>query len=132
LNLYLPALQGHLPANVIRAFRALLEFYYLVRWDTITEDDLDEVQGAISHFPTFQELFAPVCNGKGFLLLRQHAIVHYPALIRLFGATNGLCTSITESKHIHAVKEPWRQSSRNEALFQMLKTNQHLNQLAAA
>jgi hypothetical protein len=59
-------------------------------------------------------------------------MVHYPSLIRLFGAPNGVCSSITESKHIRAVKEPWRRSSRNNALFQMLTTNQRLDQLSAA
>jgi hypothetical protein len=63
---------------------------------------------------------------------RQHSIMHYHALIRLFGAPNGLCSSITESKHIRAVKEPWRRSNRNEALGQLLVTNQRLDQLAAA
>jgi hypothetical protein len=59
-------------------------------------------------------------------------MVHYAPLIRLFAAPNGICTSITESKHIRAVKEPWRRSSRNNALFQMLTTNQRLDQLTAA
>jgi hypothetical protein len=53
-------------------------------------------------------------------------------LVRLFGAPNGLCSSITESKHIRAVKEPWRRSNRNQALGQMLVTNQRLDQLMAA
>ncbi|KAL0957170.1 hypothetical protein HGRIS_003262 [Hohenbuehelia grisea] len=34
--------------------------------------------------------------------------MHYPETIPLFGALNGLCTSITENKHIKAVKQPWR------------------------
>jgi len=56
-------------------------------------------------------------------------MVHYAQLIRLFAAPNGVCTSITESKHI--LKEPWHRSSQNNALFQMLTTNQWLDQLAA-
>jgi hypothetical protein len=80
---------------------------------------------------TFREAFAPIHGVKGFSLPRQHAMVHYPQLIRLFAAPNGVCTSITESKHIRAVKEPWRLSSRNNALFQMLTTNQRLDQLSA-
>ena len=59
-------------------------------------------------------------------------MVHYPALIRLFGAPNGLCSSITESKHITAVKVPWRRSNRNQPLGQMLMTNQRSDKLAAA
>jgi hypothetical protein len=58
--------------------------------------------------------------------------MHYHHLIREFGAPNGLCSSITESKHIKAVKEPWRRSNRFNALGQMLLTNQRLDKLAAA
>ncbi|KAG0699342.1 hypothetical protein DFH29DRAFT_1002037 [Suillus ampliporus] len=57
---------------------------------------------------------------------------HYVSLIRQFGAPNGLCSSITKSKHIKAVKEPWRWSSRYEALGQMLLINQRLDKLAAS
>jgi hypothetical protein len=53
-------------------------------------------------------------------------------LIRLFGLPNGLCSLITESKHIKAVKEPWWRSNRYNALLQMLVTNQRLDKLAAA
>jgi hypothetical protein len=67
-----------------------------------------------------------------FSLPRQHSLCHYILLIRQFGAPNGLCSSITESKHIKAVKEPWRRSSRFRALGQMLLTNQRLDKLAAA
>jgi hypothetical protein len=53
-------------------------------------------------------------------------------LVHNYGALNGLCSSITESKHIKAVKEPWWHSSCYEALSQMLLTNQCLDKLAAA
>jgi hypothetical protein len=68
----------------------------------------------------------------GFNLPRQHLLIHYHKLIRAFGAPNSLCSSITESKHIKAVKEPWRRSNRFEALSQMLLTNQRLDMLAAS
>jgi len=96
-QLYLPALQGHLPGDVIRRFRAFLEFCYIACRDVITEGDLVELQDALSRFHSFREVFAPIRGTNGFSLPRQHAIIHYPALIRLFGAPNGVCTSITES-----------------------------------
>jgi hypothetical protein len=68
----------------------------------------------------------------GLSLPRQHSMNHYPAMIRLFRAPNGLCSSITEAKHIKAVKEPWRRSNRNKPLKQMIFTNQRLDKLAAA
>jgi hypothetical protein len=58
-------------------------------------------------------------------------MVHYSMLIRLFGALNGLCLSITESKHINNVKDPWWQSNRFNALLQMLITNQQVDKLSA-
>ncbi|KAG1865484.1 hypothetical protein DFJ58DRAFT_838602 [Suillus subalutaceus] len=66
-----------------------------------------------------------------FSLPRQHSLVHYAYLIRQFGAPNGLCSSITKSKHIKAIKEPWRRSSKYKVLGQMLVTNQRLDKLAA-
>ena len=68
----------------------------------------------------------------GFSLPRQHSLVHYHNNIKNFGAPNGLCSSITESKHIAAVKRPWRRSSRYKALAQILKVNERLDRLAAA
>ncbi|KAJ7883643.1 hypothetical protein B0H14DRAFT_2273060, partial [Mycena olivaceomarginata] len=57
---------------------------------------------------------------------------HACAASELFGAPGGLCSSITESRHITAVKKPWRRSSRYNALGQMLLTLQRLDKLAAA
>ena len=62
---------------------------------------------------------------------RQHSLVHYRLNIQEFGAPSGLCSSITESQHITAVKRPWRRSSRFDALGQMLLTNQRLDKLNA-
>jgi hypothetical protein len=117
---------------MVRAIRAFLEFCYIARKNVLTEDDLSELQSALSRFHQYREIFISTGVRDHFSLPRQHSMVHYYSLIRLFGAPNGLCSSITESMHIRAVKEPWRRSNRNEALGQMLVTNQRLDQLAAA
>jgi hypothetical protein len=57
--------------------------------------------------------------------------MHYHFLIEEFGAPGGLCSSITEFRHITAVKKPWRHSNRFNALGQMLLTNQRLDKLHA-
>ena len=119
--------------DVIRTFRAFLEFCYIVRQSVITEPDLIRLQEALDRFHKFRTIFETTgVRPHGISLPRQHALVHYASLIRLFGAPNGLCSSLMESKHIRAVKEPWRRSNRNQALGQMLVTNQRLDQLAAA
>ena len=62
----------------------------------------------------------------------DNSLMHYVFAITEFGTPNGLCSSITESKHIKAVKHPYQCSNRNKPLGQMLITNQHIDKIAAA
>ncbi|KAG1893112.1 uncharacterized protein F5891DRAFT_963491 [Suillus fuscotomentosus] len=132
MKVYLPAIEGHVPVDVVRTFRALLEFCYLVRRNIITEDTLVEIEDALSRFHHYRNIFRTTGVVPTFSLPRQHSLKHYVQNIRLFAAPNGLCSSITENKHIKAVKEPWRRSSRYNALGQILVTNQRLDKLSAA
>jgi hypothetical protein len=133
VKVYLPAIEGHVPAEMIQSLRAFLEFCYIARRNIINTTSLNELEDALKHFHTHRKIFQD-CGIRvdGFNLPRQHSLIHYHQLIREFGAPNGLCSSITESKHIKAVKEPWRRSNRFNALGQMLLANQRLDKLAAA
>lgn len=118
---------------MVRAIRAFLDFCYLARRNIITDKGLEEMQDALNRFRHFREIF--VLTGvrpNGFSLPRQHSIFHYPNQVRDFAAMNGHCTSITESKHIEAVKKPWRSSNKHDPLRQMLLTNQRYDKMAAA
>ena len=131
--MYLPAIEGYVPGDVLRTFRAFLEFCYIARHDIINEDTLAQLTDALARFHHHRTIFEQVgIRAEGFALPRQHSLIHYPALIRSFGAPNGLCSSITESKHIVAIKKPYRRSNRYKALGQMLLTNQRLDKIAAS
>ena len=131
--MYLPAIEGYVPRDILRVFRAFLEFCYIAWHDTINEDMLAEMADALARFHHHRKIFEEIgIRPKGFSLPRQHSLIHYPALIRSFGAPNGLCSSITESKHIAAIKKPWQRSNCYEALGQMLLINQRLDKLAAS
>lgn len=133
IKVYLPAIEGHVPPEMVRAIRTFLEFCYLARRDVIDTDGIRELQEALDKFHHYREIFERSgVRPDGFNLPRQHSFIHYIKLIHAFGAPNGLCSSITESKHIKAIKEPWRRSNHYEALGQMLITNQRLDKLAAA
>lgn len=124
---------GLVPQDIVRCFHAFLEFCYIVRQDIITEDTLEKLSDALRHFHQYWQIFEDTgVQMNGFSLPRQHSLSHYILLIHIFGAPNGLCSSITESKHIKAIKEPWRRSSKFNALGQMLLTNQHLDKIAAS
>ncbi|KAJ7484562.1 hypothetical protein FB451DRAFT_1555053 [Mycena latifolia] len=133
MKVYLPAIEGHVPAQMLRAFSAFLDFCYLVRRNVVDEATLTAIDAALARYHRERVIFTEsgVCP-NGFCLPRQHSLTHYRYLIQQFGAPNGLCSSITESKHIKAVKQPWRRSSRFEALSQMLTINDRLDKLAAA
>src|SRR3984957_7807239 len=117
---------------MVCAIRALLNFCYIARCDVHDTHTLTAFDDALQRFHHHREIFRESGIRMDFNLPRQHSLIHYLKLIRAFGAPNGLCSSITESKHIKAVKEPWRRSNRFEALGQMLLTNQQLDKLAAS
>ncbi|KAF9233079.1 hypothetical protein BU15DRAFT_90481 [Melanogaster broomeanus] len=132
MKVYINAIEGYVPDDMIRAFHAFLKFCYIARHDIITEDTLEDLEDALNHFHEYREIFVSTNVRSNFALPRQHAMKHYPGLIHLFGAPNGLCSSITESKHIQAVKRPYRCSSKFNALKQILLTNQRIDKLAAS
>ena len=131
-QVYLPAISDYVPAEMVHALSAFLEFCYLVRRSTIDEDCLLLIDDAVARYHAARDVFIETGVRDDFSLPRQHAMIHYRSLIQAFGAPNSLCSSITESKHIKAVKEPWRRSNRNQPLGQMLLVNQRLDKLAAA
>jgi hypothetical protein len=132
LQVYLPAIEGHVPTEAVRCLRAFLEFCYIARRNVHNKKSLTDLDDALQRFHHYRTIFEHTgVRPDGFSLPRQHAMTHYLTRIRAFGGPNGLCSSITESKHIKAVKEPWRRSNRFEALSQMLLTNQRLDKLAA-
>jgi len=132
MKVFLPAIAGLVPSGMLCAITAFLDFCYLVRRSQIDESVLDQIDDAVNRFHRECHIFIELGIRDNFLLPRQHAIVHYHLTIQLFGAPNGLCSSITESKHIKAVKQPYRRSSRNNPLGEMILTNQRNDKLAAA
>jgi hypothetical protein len=101
---------------MIRTLRDFLEFCYLVRRNVVTEQMLSEIQATLDQFHQHREVFQPDVMTSSFNLPQQHSMKHYPDMIRLFGAPNGLCSSITESKHIKAIKQPYHRSNHHNTL----------------
>jgi len=130
------AIEGFVPRDVTRCFNAYLDFCYIARASIFTQSTLDRLDEALESFRQYRKIFQRIGvrdpTPAGFSLPRQHAMAHYRRHIENFGAPNGLCSSITESKHISAVKRPWRRSSRYNAINQMMQTNCRAEKLTAA
>ncbi|KAI5829502.1 hypothetical protein K523DRAFT_352494 [Schizophyllum commune Tattone D] len=132
MKIYIAAIAGHVPERMVKALSAYLDFCFLARRNAITSTMLAKMDDALSRFYEDRQIFMDVGVRVDISLPRQHALKHYIPSILLFGSPNGLCSSITESKHIKAVKEPWRRSNRYNALGQMLTTNVRLDKMHAA
>ncbi len=135
-QVFLPAIIRYVPDKMVQCIAALLDFCYLARRSTHDSHTLAAMSHLLARFEelrvVFEEAGVRVDTHEGFALPRQHALFHYVRNIQLFGSPNGLCSSITESKHISAVKVPWRASSRHNALGQIIRTITRSNKIAAA
>ncbi|KAL1697802.1 hypothetical protein EV121DRAFT_163742, partial [Schizophyllum commune] len=132
MKIYLAAIAGHVPAQMVKSLSAFLDFCYLARRNSITSSMLTKMEDTLARFHELRQVFIDVGVRVDISLPRQHSLKHYVPSILLFGSPNGLCSSITESKHIKAVKEPWRRSNRYNALSQMLLTNSRLDKMHTA
>jgi hypothetical protein len=108
-----------------------MELCFLFRRNAITTTDIKQIQYELDRLHQLREVFIEAGVRADISLPHQHALLHYVIGITNFGSPNGLCSSITESKHIVAVKNPWRCSNRYKALAQMVHTINRLDKLAA-
>lgn len=129
--MYLAAVVGYLPSKMIRCLSTFINACYIVRRNAISEPVRQRFKNLVEQFQQLRSIFIESGVRASISLPRQHALPHFVNAIELFGAPNGLCSSITESKHIKAVKEPWRRSSRFRALVQMLIIIIRMEKMAA-
>lgn len=129
-KIYLLAIADYVPAQMVQALAAFSEFCYIVHQYSLDENYLIALKNALQQFETHHSIFQAcgICPAETSIP-HIHALQHYEEVIQLFGAPNGLCPSITESKHIAAVKKPYRHSNHNQALHQILVINQQLDNL---
>ncbi|KAH9015025.1 hypothetical protein EDB84DRAFT_1277471, partial [Lactarius hengduanensis] len=122
MKVFLAAIAGYVPSAMVRCIAAFMDACYIARRNAINSPSLEHLRDCVKTFHRLRAIFVETGARISLSLPRQHALEHFYNAIHLFGSPNGLCSSITESKHIRAVKEPWRRSSRYLALTQMLRT----------
>ena len=132
MKIYLPVIEGHVPAKMVHAVHDLIEFSYLVRCDVHDTESIHAIDTALKRFHNDHKIFRMSGVVDHFNYPRQHSLKHYAAMICAYGSPSGLCSSMTENKHIKAVKKPWRHSNRYMAMKQMLLMNQRLDKLSAS
>ncbi|KAF6755243.1 hypothetical protein DFP72DRAFT_811830 [Ephemerocybe angulata] len=129
MKVYLAAIAGHVPNEMVQCLSVFLDMCYIFRRNAITITAIKKAQQLLTKFHELREVFVTSGTRSHTSLPRQHALSHFIPSIIDFGSPNGLCSSITESRHISAVKEPWRRSNRFNALSQMLVTIARLDKI---
>ena len=90
MQVYLPAIDGHIPDEMVKTMRAFLEFCYIARHNIHDTHSLAALDGALQRFHLHHEIFQTSgVHSTGFNLPRQHSLIHYGKLICAFGAPNG-------------------------------------------
>jgi hypothetical protein len=130
-KVYIAEITGYVPSEIVKCLATFMDLCYIFRRNAITSTALKNAEALLDQFHELRGFFVDAGVCTSFKLPRQHALLHYLTSIPLFGSPNGLCSSIMESKHIKAVKEPWRRSSRFRALPQMLRIIVRLEKLTA-
>ena len=116
---------------MVQSIATFMDACYIARRNVITAPALKRFRENVEKFYQLWNIFIDTGVRDSISLPRQHALKHFYHSIHLFGSPNGLCSSITESKHIKAVKEPWRRSSRYQALIQMLWVITRMEKMSA-
>ena len=108
LQVFLSAIAGYLPSAMVQSIATFMDVCYIAHHNAIMAPALEHFCESVEKFHELYNIFieASVCNSIS--VPRQHALKHFYRSIHLFGSPNCLCSSITDLKHIKAVKEPWR------------------------
>lgn len=104
---------------------------YIARRNAISMSALELFQEHVAQYLELREVFVTSGVRDKTAVPRQHTLSHYFLSIQLFGSPNGLCSSITKSKHKESTKGPWRWSNRYNPLPQMLRTLLRLEKITA-
>ncbi|KAN0129101.1 hypothetical protein V8E53_013097 [Lactarius tabidus] len=131
MKVFLSAIAGYVPSAMVRCIAAFMDACYIARRNAIDSSSLEHFQDCVRTYHDLRTIFLEAGLNIKLSVPRQHALSHFYQGIHLFGSPNGLCSSITESKHIEAVKKTWRRSSRYRALTQMLRTIQRMDKMQA-
>ena len=107
-QVYLPTIAGHVPDDMVNCVVAFLGICYIIQLNAIDSCVIEnQLTNALDQYDQYCQYFLTTSVCKRFNLPCNHAWKHIIQAIQLFSSPNGLCSLITELKHIVAVKQPW-------------------------
>ncbi|KAF8262141.1 hypothetical protein EI94DRAFT_1773267 [Lactarius quietus] len=129
MKVFLTAAAGYIPSAMVRCIASFMDACYIARWNAIDLPSLKCFQDHVQTFHQLRDVFIEAGVRVEISFPHQHALSHFYHAIHQFSSPNGLCSSITESKHILATKDTWRRSSKNNPMGQMVRTIQRMDKM---
>ncbi|KAN0135781.1 hypothetical protein V8E53_006421 [Lactarius tabidus] len=116
----LPLPENRSTARLIRAVRALLDFFYLSQYSVHSTESLDALEDALRRFHEDKDIFIELGIRQHFNLPKLHSLSHYRRSIMLFGAADNYNTEQSERLHIDFTKNAYQATNFKEELKQMV------------
>jgi hypothetical protein len=106
-------------SRLIRAVRALLDFFYLAKLPVQTTQTLHRLNNALHNFHLNKSIFVDLGVRQHFNFPKLHSFLHYASSINLFGTTDNYNTQHTERLHIDLTKNAYRSTNTKNEVAQM-------------
>jgi hypothetical protein len=119
-KVFVGILAGAVPADVLKAARAVINFIYYAQLRSHTDETLTAMEKELEGFHAFKEVFVHLGIRKHFNIAKIHALTHYASMIRLLGSADGYNTEASERLHIDYAKDAYRTSNRKDYVKQMM------------
>lgn len=120
-RVFINALVGSIPADIIKPARHLLDFIYIAQYQSHTDDTLLALQEALDGFHAGKEVFVELDCREHFNIPKFHSLTHYIATIKSLGSLDGLNSEHSERLHIDYAKKAYAASNRKDYTIQMTR-----------
>ncbi|KAI9507792.1 hypothetical protein F5148DRAFT_1276064 [Russula earlei] len=103
IKVFLAAIAGYVPSAMVHCIANFMDACYIAHRNAITSPSLEHFHHCVNIFQELRNIFITMHVWTTISLPRQHALDHFYHAMQFFGSPNGLCSLITESKHIKAM-----------------------------
>jgi hypothetical protein len=110
---------GHSPARLVQAVRAILDFVYLAQYPMHSTETLAILDDSRQRFHENKSIFVDLGVRDNFNLPKLHSMDHYVPNIKLFGTSDNYNTEYTERLHIDLAKDAYGSTNLKNEFPQM-------------
>lgn len=115
----LPIPGGHSATSLIKATRALLDFFYLAQYPVHSSESLAELEEALTRFHANKSVFEALGIRTSWIIPKLHFLMHYLTLIKWLGTCDNFDTAYTERLHIDMTKDAFNATNGKDEYAQM-------------